>query len=64
MYPVIDNHPKQAEYVASLARRLFRSDDAVSSVGLPMMGAEDFSCANPPPLPTRARPRASMTRGL
>eukprot|EP01091_Cochliopodium_minus_P012388 TRINITY_DN3739_c0_g1_i1.p1 TRINITY_DN3739_c0_g1~~TRINITY_DN3739_c0_g1_i1.p1 ORF type:complete len:459 (-),score=125.51 TRINITY_DN3739_c0_g1_i1:84-1406(-) len=41
-YPVLVNSKKEAEHVVRIASKLFGSD-SVDSVGLPIMGAEDFS---------------------
>ena len=41
-YPCVDNHREQAEAVADLAARWLGAGQ-VSSSGLPIMGAEDFS---------------------
>lgn len=43
MYPCIVNHEPQTAIVTELGRQLLGGDAKVTSEGLPMMGAEDFS---------------------
>jgi len=42
LYPVVENHSKQAEIVRDLGCRLL-GEDGVTDENLPIMGAEDFS---------------------